>query len=229
MALMPARRRYLAALAGLACAPGAWALSGLHGAGPAQGETVAPVRLDPTERQAFRAWFIRIVEAQLQQGPTPRWTHRDCAGLVRFAVAEALADHDERWRRAMGFAPPLPPEHLAEAKREALRHRWRRPDGSQGAYVGALGLVQENTRLRSREVSQAEPGDLLFFDQGQDQHLMVWTGRQVVYHTGAAPLPGDDGLRGVALKDLMHWSDNRWRPESGNPNFAGVYQLAFLL
>lgn len=34
----------------------------------------------------FRAWFVRIAQEQLRQGPSPRWYQQDCAGLVRFAA-----------------------------------------------------------------------------------------------------------------------------------------------
>jgi uncharacterized protein YfaT (DUF1175 family) len=185
-------------------------------------------RFDAAERRALRAWIVRIAEAQIRSGPTPKWTHRDCAGLVRFAVAEALATHDSRWQKAMGIHGRLPPELAPEEARLALRHRWKRPDGSEGAYVGALGLIQENSVPVGRDARQAEAADLFFFDQGDAQHLMLWTGRRVVYHNGAPPTPEDNGLRAAALASLVQWKDTRWRPESSNPNFAGVFSLRFL-
>ncbi|MFP1527282.1 DUF1175 family protein [Escherichia coli] len=30
----------------------------------------------------FRAWFVRIAQEQLRQGPSPRWYQQDCAGRV---------------------------------------------------------------------------------------------------------------------------------------------------
>ncbi|MDR0439678.1 MAG: DUF1175 domain-containing protein [Candidatus Accumulibacter sp.] len=187
-----------------------------------------PALLDAAQSRALRSWIVRIAEEQIRSGPTPRWTHRDCAGLVRFAVAEALAEHDARWRRAMGMGGPLPPDLVPQAARRELRHRWRRPDGSAGAYVNAIGLVQENSVPVGKDVRLARPADLLFFDQGFEQHLMLWTGRRIVYHNGAPPRPGDNGLRAAPLAALLQWSDTRWRPEASNPNFAGVFSLAFL-
>ncbi|MDR0578082.1 MAG: DUF1175 domain-containing protein [Candidatus Accumulibacter sp.] len=187
----------------------------------------APPRLDARQSQAVRAWIVRIAEAQIR-APSPRWTQRDCAGLVRFAVAEALAEHDARWRRSMGLHHRLPPDLVPAAARERLRNRWRRPDGSRGAYADAISLAQENSRPRGRDVHLLQPADLLFFDQGDDQHLMLWTGRRVVYHNGAPPTPQDDGLRAATLAALLAWRDTRWRPEPGNPNFAGVFSLVFL-
>ncbi|MDR2450327.1 MAG: DUF1175 family protein [Candidatus Accumulibacter sp.] len=192
-------------------------------------ERESPPRFEAGERRALRAWIARIAEAQLRRGPSPKWTHRDCAGLVRFAVAEALATHDARWRKAMGMHGRLPPDLAPEAARLALRHRWRRPDGSDGAFVSALGLIQENSVPVGRDAQRAEPADLFFFDQGDAQHLMLWTGRRVVYHTGASPTPEDDGLRAATLPALLRWNDTRWRPEAANPNFAGVFSLRFLI
>jgi uncharacterized protein YfaT (DUF1175 family) len=189
------------------------------------------LRLDARQSRVLRDWIVRIAEDQIQRGPSPRWAQRDCAGLVRFAVAEALAEHDARWMAAMGLSHGLPPDVLPPATREALRHRWKRPDGSEGAYVNALGLVQENSTLIGRDVLQARPADLLFFDQGHDQHLMLWTGRRIVYHNGATPQQlgdSDNGLRAVTLAALRQWNDTRWRPEAANPNFVGVFSLAFL-
>jgi uncharacterized protein YfaT (DUF1175 family) len=231
MTFKPPRRRFCQMLAALGAAGWGTPAGALPAALPDAEKTNAsatpPLRLDAAQSRALRAWIVRIADEQIRR-PTPRWTHRDCAGLVRFAVAEALTRHDAGWRRAMGIAGPLPPDLIPEATRLELRHRWRRPDGSEGAYVNAIGLVQENSIARGRDVQVAQPADLLFFDQGVEQHLMLWTGRRVVYHNGAAPRPGDNGLRAVSLAALMHWNDTRWRPEASNPNFAGMFSLAFL-
>lgn len=222
-----ARRRALLAATGALLLGAAPPLQALMPAAP--GHAAEPgARLDAEQSRVFRAWVVRIAEEQIRRGPTPRWTHRDCAGLVRFAVAEALAEHDLRWRRVMGIDGRLPPEAVPDGLRAELRHRWRRPDGSSGAYVNAIGLVQENSRAVGRDLRLARPADLLFFDQGDEQHLMLWTGRRIVYHNGAAPRPGDDGLRAVSQRELLQWADTRWRPDAANPNFAGVFALAFL-
>ena len=75
-----ARRAALRSLAGCAAmvaAPAAWAL---------REPVEEQVRLSQAQSRAFQAWMLRIVNAQIERGPSPRWTHRDCAGLVRFAV-----------------------------------------------------------------------------------------------------------------------------------------------
>jgi uncharacterized protein YfaT (DUF1175 family) len=211
------RRRFLGSLAACALLPVQAAA------------TQASLALTPQQSRAFRAWMVQIVAAQVEMGPTPRWRHRDCAGLVRFAVAEALRDHDEAWKRANGLAGrPLPPEvSPTQAQRDALRHRWKLADGSHAAYAPAIDLVQENTRHVARDCNLAQPADLLFFDQGDDQHVMVWMGSFIAYHTGTVS-PQDNGLRSVTLPGLLRWSDTRWQPDRRNPNFAGVFRLNFL-
>ena len=217
MSARASRRRFLGALGLLGVAPAVLA------------STDAAPSLSPAQSRAFRAWMVRIVAAQLEQGPTPRWRHRDCAGLVRFAVAESLREHDESWKRANGLAGrPLPPElGLSAVERNRLRHQWRLADGRLSAYASAIDLVQENTRAVSRDCNLAQPADLLFFDQGDDQHVMVWMGSSIAYHTGTET-PSDTGLRAVTLPQLLRWPDTRWQPDRRNPNFAGVYRLNFL-
>jgi len=220
---MTARRsclRWLGAGAALASAPPAFALKGM---------AAGQVRLSQAQSRAFQAWMLRIISVQMEQGPSPRWQQRDCAGLVRFAVNEAFAPHDARWLRANGIASDrrLPPELDLDASQAALRNRWHQAGGGVGNYVNALALVEHNSRFIGKEIGQALPGDLLFFDQGDEQHLMVAMGTRIGYHTGTASAT-DNGLRTVDIQQLMNWKDTRWQPTPGNPNFAGVYRLSFL-
>jgi len=52
-------------------------------------------------------------------------------------------------------------------------------------------------------------------------------GARIAYHTGTVT-PDDNGLRTVDIKQLTTWKDTRWQPVPNNPNFAGVFRLAFL-
>ncbi|MDR0477208.1 MAG: hypothetical protein LBH14_04645, partial [Desulfobulbaceae bacterium] len=36
----------------------------------------ARIRFSSTESSALRAWIVRIAEAQVTSGPTPKWTQR---------------------------------------------------------------------------------------------------------------------------------------------------------
>lgn len=195
--------------------------------------------LNGEQSDRFRAWMSLIVADQIRRGPSPRWYHRDCAGLARFAVAETLQKHDERWRRINGFeGKNLPPELDLQAEQAAKLKGWTNLDGDRQAFVTALALIQKNTFPIGRESVHARPGDLIFFDQGDDQHLMIWMGSWIAYHTGEAPpapnksqqktYPEDNGLRAVRPTQLIEWKDTRWRLRESNPNFAGFYRLAFL-
>lgn len=186
-------------------------------------------RLTVAQAQAFRHWVQLIVQQQLNRGATPRWQQRDCAGLVRFASAEALREHDNAWLKANGFlGKKLPPElNLSAEQLAELRHAWLRADGSQGAFVSALELVQNNTQPVGRDMAQAQVADVLLFDQGQAQHLMIWMGQYMAYHTGSVT-EKDNGLRAYPLSKLMSWQDTRWQPHAGNPNFVGIFRLYFL-
>ncbi|SDK88743.1 hypothetical protein SAMN05216186_111142 [Pseudomonas indica] len=184
--------------------------------------------LDAGQSQVFRAWFVRIAQEQLRQGPSPRWHQQDCAGLVRFAANEALKIHDGKWLRANGLSNRyLPPElFLSDAQRQ-FAQRWNQGNGQTGPYVNAIKLIQHNSHFVGRDLNQAQPGDLIFYDQGDDQHLMIWMGRYIAYHTGSST-PTDNGMRAVSVQQLMKWKDTRWIPDATNPNFIGVYRLHFL-
>ena len=197
--------------------------------GAALNPSAAPVaQFNQSQSRIVRAWIARIIHTQLAQSPSPRWQQRDCAGLVRFAVAESLREHDSNWRRANGLlGQALPPDLQLTAQQSNVRHRWKLADGSRAAYVGALEMVQENTVFVSKSWNNAQLADLFLFDQGDEQHLMVWMGRYLAYHTGSST-KSDHGLRAVPLKKLLTWQDTRWQPVPSNPNFAGVFRLSFL-
>lgn len=103
----------------------------LLASGVARGEPA--VTLDPQQSQVFRAWFVRIAQEQLRQGPSPRWHQQDCAGLVRFAANEALKVHDGKWLRANGLSNRyLPPELALSPEQRA----WRRTGSRVAARSG---------------------------------------------------------------------------------------------
>ncbi len=227
------RRQHLAVLLGIAASSMPFSAQALR-AGQLgnqlshQAIADAPTQLNQEQSRLARAWICKIIHTQLSQQPSPRWQQRDCAGLVRFAVAESLREHDLAWRRANGLLQTaLPPDIQLTPQQAQLRHRWKLQDGSHAAYVGALELIQENSVFIGKNWQSAAMGDLFLYDQGDEQHLMVWMGRYVAYHTGKSNKQ-DNGLRAVPIQKLMQWQDSRWQAISSNPNFAGVYRLAFL-
>ncbi len=192
------------------------------------GKSTNVAQLNPEQSRLFRRWMVRIIAAQFTSGPTPRWEQRDCVGLVRFAVAQSFHVHDTPWKKASSLAwSPLPPELSLTPSQRQWGQQWKHIDGSYSAYISALELIQENTRFLGKESTFVQAGDLLFYDQGEAQHLMVWMGTFIAYHTGTST-QSDNGLRAVSLQNLMQWSDTRWQPSPQNPNFAGFYRLNFL-
>ena len=185
------------------------------------------VVFDEVLAQAFRAWFALIVKQQFSLGPTPRWVQRDCAGLVRFAVQESVRKHDKRWLKANGFWGQKTPPELDLSPKTIAQLGWKTVDGRLSNWVSALELIQSNTRWMGKDVNQAQVADLLFFDQGDAQHLMICLGNYIAYHTGQHNRD-DNGLRAYTLAQLFQWKDVRWQPRQDNPNFSGIYRLAFL-
>jgi uncharacterized protein YfaT (DUF1175 family) len=176
--------------------------------------------LSEVQEASFRGWFTRIVWEQFHYQPNKRWGHRDCAGLVRFALKESFLSHDTAWKKNNSVSAMLtPPEiQLTDTQKKGLPE-WR--------YERAIQLIQKQTRFISKDLNQAKAGDLLFYDFGETQHLMIWMGSYLAYHNGS-PSKNDSGLRKQSLNTLMTWKDTRWRPLEQNPNFIGVFRFSFL-
>jgi len=203
---------------------------------------------DPADQQAFRRWFSLIADYQaVRPTETVPVEITDCASLLRYAYREALKRHDDTWFQATGIeVAALPGEirawHYPNTPLGAALFRiqpgsFEAADLTGGAFAqfaDARTLVQRNTYPLSRNVRDAQPGDLLFFRQfGQSSpwHSMIVTriGGQaaVVYHTG--PDHGKPGeLRRVALAELLDHPQPQWRPVAANPNFLGVYRWNIL-
>jgi uncharacterized protein YfaT (DUF1175 family) len=211
---------------------------------------------DPADQAAFRQWFTAIAEFQTirPRADVPAEI-TDCASLLRFSYREALKRHDDTWFTSTGIeVATLPGEIRA----------WRYPDTPLGAnlfrvrpgsftpadistgafaqFADAKTLVQLNAYFVTRDVHQAQPGDLLFyrqFGQSSPWHSMIVTRiaaqPAVVYDTGpsvafesgrAHNQPGD--LRRVTLAELLDHPQPQWRPIPANPNFLGVYRWNIL-
>ncbi|MGA9671530.1 MAG: DUF1175 family protein [Terracidiphilus sp.] len=203
---------------------------------------------DPADQAAFRQWFTAIADFQAirPRAEIPAEI-TDCASLLRYSYREALKRHDDTWFLATGIEiPALPGEIRA----------WRYPETPLGAglfrvrsgsfeptnatngafaqFADAKTLVERNAYFVSRDVREAEPGDLLFyrqFGQSSPWHSMIVTriGAQaaVVYDTGQDHGKAGE-LRRVSVAELLDHPQPQWRPLLGNPNFLGVYRWNIL-
>jgi uncharacterized protein YfaT (DUF1175 family) len=193
---------------------------------------------DESDRAAFRRWFVLLADAAFYQTP-PEVT--DCAALVRYAMREALRPHTAEWRRLSGLPPVGLPADVRErpAVRDGMMPLFRvsaRPADPRAEFADATTIVRWNTRLISRDLRDARPGDLLYFrqpSQRQPDHLMIVVGESpldtsardfVVYHTGPdGAHPGE--IRKVRAADLARHPAARWRPQPSNAAFIGVFRL----
>ena len=207
------------------------------------------------DRDNFRRWFTAIAETQFYQ-LSGQWKaeQRDCAGLVRFAIREALRRHDRIWFQKMGpgYETVAPDVAGFDLDQNPLGEKIFRTDfgsfhesdlrnGRFSEFADGRSLKNFNSMFVSRDRREAQPGDLLFFYQPWVQkfpyHVMVLLGSPhiapngaqdwVVYHTGSSPT--DEGaVKKVRLAVLDHHPDKRWRPVENNPNFLGFYRLKML-
>jgi len=199
----------------------------------------AQVRLlDESDREAFRAWFALLADAQFYRA-TPDVA--DCAGLVRHAAREALRAHTPEWHRAAALPgdAPFPDVRSRPAGTAGGWALFRIGPAGYGEFADARTIVTLNARRIGRDTAALRPGDLLYFRQdGQisPDHLMVFVGASrfdasardwVVYHTG--PLDGGPGeVRKTRLADLTRHPSAHWRPLGHNAAFVGVFRLDWL-
>jgi uncharacterized protein YfaT (DUF1175 family) len=206
-------------------------------------------------RDNFRRWFTALAETQFYQ-LSDQWNaeQRDCAGLVRFAIREALRKHDRVWFQKMGpgYETVAPDVAGFDLDQNPLGEKIFRTDfgsfhesdlrnGRFSEFADGRSLKNFNSVFVSRDRREAQPGDLLFFYQPWVQkypyHVMVVLGSPhiapngaqdwVVYHTGSSPI--DKGtVKKVQLAVLDRHPDPRWRPVESNKNFLGFYRLKIL-
>ena len=203
---------------------------------------------DPADQGAFRRWFVLIAEYQAILPKTeipPEIT--DCASLLRFSYREALKRHNDSWFLATGIEVMAPPGeirawHYPDTPLGAALFRVRpgsfaAADATNGAFAqfaDAKTLVERNAYFVSRNVHEAQTGDLLFyrqFGQSSPWHSMIVAEiepeARVVYHTGTDHgRPGE--LRRVLISELLDHPQLQWRPVEQNPNFLGVYRWNIL-
>ena len=207
------------------------------------------------DRDSFRRWFTSIAEIQFYQ-LSAQWNaeQRDCAGLARFAMREALRRHDRIWFQKMGPGYETVASDVGEFNLDnnPLGEKIFRTDfgafhdsdlrnGRFSEFADGRSLKNFNSFFVTRDRREAQPGDLLFFYQPWVQkfpyHVMIFLGPArvapngaqdwVVYHTGSSPI--DKGtVKKVQLSVLDRHPDPRWRPLESNRNFLGFYRLKIL-
>lgn len=211
------------------------------------------LRLGPDDDTAFRSWFTYLAESQYYRADARLSKEiSDCAALIRFAYREALRAHDTRWANdldlddAVSFPAVQKYQYpFTPLGADLFRIRDGRflqqdlTDSTFAQFADAQTLWRFNTHLVSRNVFAAQPGDLLFYrqlDQNLPFHTMIFIGRshfdpdsasRVVYHTG--PIGAGNGeIRRPTLDLLLRHPEPKWRPVSANSNFLGVYRWNIL-
>ncbi|HXB21179.1 MAG TPA: DUF1175 family protein [Candidatus Solibacter sp.] len=206
-----------------------------------------------SDREAFRNWFTGIAEYQaLRPAQELPAEIIDCAALLRYAYRGALHAHNEFWLEenklgALAYLPSVRKYSYPHTLLGAALFRVRpepdteNPRQAFAEFADAKTLLQFNTYRVSRDVRLAQPGDLLFYrqlEQNSPYHSMVFVGKShwandgqheaiLVYHTGPiGKAPGE--MRRVGLSQLMQHPSPRWRPVPGNSNFLGVYRWNIL-
>lgn len=205
------------------------------------GPALGAAGIDQGDREAFRRWFVALLEDQLER-LSPAWEpgQRDCAGLLRFAFHEAWGPHTPAWKERLSYTGTF----VAKDPSVQLAGPWRgafpTPEGwrpfAKGAFLRDLACVP-----LSREPLEGQPGDLLFFSRPgarlTPDHAMAF-GRPdpdgtpvLIYHTGAegSGTSRDAGnMRRVRLTDLLQHPDPSFRPQPENPAFLGLYRWKVL-
>jgi uncharacterized protein YfaT (DUF1175 family) len=196
---------------------------------------------DQGDREAFRSWFVALVEDQLER-LSPAWepAQRDCAGLLRFAFREAWGPHTTAWKERLSYTGAF----VARDPSLQLAGPWKSafptPEGwrpfAKGGYLRDFACVPI-----SREPQEGRPGDLLFFSRPGARHTpdhAMTFGRPdpdgtpvLIYHTGAegsATSREAGDMRRVRLTDLLQHPDPAFRPQPENPAFLGCYRWKVL-
>ncbi len=212
------------------------------------------LRLDErADRDAFTGWFTFLAESQFFRPPPERPTEiNDCAALLRFAYRETLRVHDGAWAERLGLTavPPIPSiakynypftplgANLFRVKPGPFTPK-DLDNGSFAQFADAKTLRRLNTHFIDRDLMLARPGDLLFFEQVDQEspfHAMIFVGDSyfettplpwIVYHTG--PTGDDPGeIRRRSVPELLAHPRPQWRPLPGNVHFLGVHRWNIL-
>jgi uncharacterized protein len=207
--------------------------------------------VDEVDRRNFRRWMTLIAES-LFYGEHARWgeSNRDCAGLARYAIVEALKEHNREWRSKNNYLPEMAIPDVRKYRypdvpllgKNIFRTRagyFRKGDELSQTFsnfADAENLLLYNVK-KLDDTTKAQPGDLLFYRNENNSHYpyhvmifigegSVYTGHKdyVVYHTGP---DGDDPgeVRKARLALLKNHPNPKWRPLPENESFLGTFRL----
>jgi uncharacterized protein YfaT (DUF1175 family) len=192
------------------------------------------------DRMSFRRWFVRIAESQfLKSGRSWNSHERDCAGLIRYAYREALKRHDDTWHRRNAIIidknlPDIRKFTYPDVPRIGMRI-FKVKEGPYGdlstfgSFADVSALARLNCVFITRDLSDALPGDILFFrfeeNMNAAYHSMIVTRDEkgsiaLVYHTGTADM--------IKRVDPLYLAGSIYEVSPGNPRFLGVYRFHIL-
>ena len=203
------------------------------------------------DRAAFRGWFTLLADTVATMSPSSVPAEiDDSASLLRWCYRNAVHNHDVPWLATMPMdtLPRLPSIQQYEYPITPLGTSLFRvrpgpyaagdsKNGSFKQFADAAALQKLNTFFVTRDVGAARPGDLLFYkqlEQDSQSNSMILTGAEhnwAVYDTGATrawPMEKPGEVKRVALADLLHHPNPKWRPIPENSNFLGVYRWNIL-
>ncbi len=178
------------------------------------------------DRVAFGRWFTFLAESRYYAHKRVREI-QDCAGLVAWAFRLALVPHDAAWARKVEL-PVYPAMPSVQLSWTPPRTQPAPADGTPDEPI----LRRYNAALVSRDMADAEPGDLLVYrDFQRPSHIMIYIGaskivpsrRQwVVYYDPSS------GIHRVSIDDLHAEASPEWWPVAANPDFLGVWRMEIL-
>ncbi len=173
------------------------------------------------DQLAFRRWFTFLAESRY-------YTHKPlreidtCAALVRWSFREALLPHNAHWARAteLPLFPAMP------SVQEITPGDVSFPD--------ATAIQRNETWFVSRDLSSAQPGDLLFFKTGPaaPEHVMIYIGRSQIVPSARQWIVyvSDSGrkVERASVEDTLASWPAEWKAAPRNSSFLGVWRFNIL-
>ena len=202
---------------------------------------------DSNDRKNFIGWFTTIAESEYYM-ISDNWDKKqqDCAGLIRFAWRESLKKHNDTWLKKFKYLsdtsfdnikvynyPDLPiiKDKIFKIKNSSFSTN--DVDKIFSDFADAKNLIFCNTKYISKNYSDAEKGDLLFYQNQESEHIMIVLNGSIdkkniilVYHDGDLK---KGKVKRIKLNELLEHPDYIWHPLPENNFFIGVFRLSILI